>query len=223
MFSDISSESTERIKQSTLLLRQIKVLEETSDNSVNELLKTLKGMFFISIYSSLEYSIVNSCSKFLSLIEGDSLFPMRFKNNLLCILLDAEFNSVIGCGKKKVWEKKEGLIERLFSEVPIRIDNTVFPSDGINIGKKQLDDVWRFMHLPGDPIPAGENEWYLKEIKDHRNAVAHGRVAAAEVGKRYTYGDLEKRHNFMSSLCGHVIDSFETHAKDHSYLRETPS
>ncbi|KAF0192041.1 MAG: hypothetical protein FD165_1109 [Gammaproteobacteria bacterium] len=221
MFSDISSESTERIKQSTLLLGQIRLLDEESDNAVNELLKTQKGMFFISIYASLEYSIVNSCSKFLSLIERDGFFPMKFKNNLLCILLDPEFNSVIGCGKKKVWEKKGGLIERLFSEEPVQIDNTVFPSDGINIGKKQLEDVWTFMHLPGEPIPAEENEWYLKEIKEHRNAIAHGRVTAADVGKRYTYGDLEKRHNFISALCGHVISSFETHARDHSYLRET--
>lgn len=221
MFSDILSESTERINQTTLLLNQIRTLDEKTERSLNELLKIQKGIFFVSLYAALEYSIINSCSKFLSLIEGDGYYPLRFKNKLLCVLLDPEFNSVIDCGKKKVWEKKEGLIEKVFSDQPIHIDNTVFPSDGINIGKKQLTDVWTFMHLPGDPIPNGENEWYLKEIKEHRNAIAHGRVTAAEVGKRYTYSELEKRHIFISNLCGHVISSFESHASNHSYLKET--
>ncbi|MBT8112814.1 MAG: hypothetical protein KJO47_03955, partial [Gammaproteobacteria bacterium] len=158
MFSDISSESTERIYQSTLLLNQIRTLEEESERSLSELVKIQKGMFFISLYAALEYATINSCSKFLSLIEGNGYLPMQYKDNLLCVLLDPEFNSVINCGKKKIWEKKEGLIEKLFSKHPINIDNTVFPSDGINIGSKQLKDVWKFMQLPGEAIPQAENE-----------------------------------------------------------------
>jgi len=221
MFSDISSESTERLYQTTILLNQIKALETEAENSISELLKIHKGLFFISLYACIEYAVINSCVKFLSIIETQNHLPLRFKNKLLCIILNSEFNSVIDCGKKKTWEKKEGLIEKIFSNQPINIDNTVFPSDGINIGAKQLRDVWNFMHLPGDAIPQFENEWYLKEIKEHRNAIAHGRVVASEVGKRYTSADLEKRHGFIGNLCGHIIGSFDSHIKNHTFLKDS--
>lgn len=221
MFTDISTETTSRIYQSTLLLNQIKALEMESDRSLSELVKIQKGMFFISLYATVEYAVTNSCSKFLSLVESNGYYPLQFKDKLIVIILDSEFSSVIDCGKKKVWEKKGSLITKLLSHDPIKIDNTVFPTDGINIGLKQLKDIWSFMHLPNDVMPQSENEIYLNEIKDHRNAIAHGRVPAADVGKRYTYMELEKRHAFISNLCVHIVNSFDAHLKNQTFLKET--
>lgn len=220
MFDDVLAESTERIMQSTILLNQIRNLEKDSEISSLDLVKVQKGMFFVSLYASIEFTLTRCCSNFLAILHGKGYLPIKYKNNLLCVLLDPEFKAVTDGSKKTIWKKKEALITRIFSMDKPIIDNTVFPTDGTNIGLTQLQDVWNFLHLPGPVIPEGESQWYLQDIKEHRNAVAHGRVKAAEVGQRYTFAELEKRHNFVNMLCGHIIESFSSQVRTEGYLKE---
>lgn len=220
MFDDVSAESTERIRQTTILLNQIRNLERDAEISSLDLTKIQKGMFFVSLYASIEFTLTSCCSTFLVVLQTKEHIRIKYKNNLLCVLLDPEFKALTDGGKKTIWKKKEALVSRIFSPDKPIIDNTVFPTDGTNIGLTQLQDVWNFLHLPGPVIPVGESEWYLHDIKEHRNAIAHGRVKAAEVGQRYTFNDLEKRHNFVNMLCEHIIESFSTQVRTEGFLKE---
>lgn len=220
MFGDVLAESTQRIMQSTIMLNQIKHLEKDPESSSLDLIKIQKGMFFISIYASIEFTLTSCCSNFLAVLQAKEYIPIKYKNNLLCVLLDPEFKALTDSGKKTIWKKKEALVSRIFSVDKPIIDNTVFPTDGTNIGLTQLQDVWNFLHLPGPVIPEGESEWYLHDIKEHRNAIAHGRVKAAEVGQRYTFNELEKRHSFVNLLCGHIIESFSSQVRNEGFLKE---
>ena len=219
MFADVLAESTDRIMQSTILLNQIRNLEKDPTSSSLDLIKIQKGLLFVSLYASVEFTLTNCCSNFLAILQGKDYIPIKYKNNLLCVLLDSEFKSVIDSGKKNTWKKKEALISGIFSVNKPAIDNTVFPADGINIGLTQLQDIWCFLHLPNPVIPEGESEWYLQDIKEHRNAIAHGRMKAAEVGQRYTFTELQKRHNFVNMLCGHIIESFSSHVINEGFLK----
>ena len=220
MFSGVFAESTERILQSTVMLNNIRNLEKKKEITSLDLIKVEKGMLFVSLYAAIEFTLTGCCSNFLAILQGKKHIPIKYKNNLLCVLLDSEFKAIADSGKKTIWKKKEALIARIFSlDKPI-IDNTVFPSEGTNIGLAQLQDVWNFLHLPKPIIPDGESEWYLQDIKEHRNAIAHGRVKSAEVGQRYTFNDLEKRHNFVKMLCGHIIETFISHVNAEGFLKE---
>lgn len=220
MFDDVLAESTERIIQSTLLLNQIRILDEALDMSSTELIKIQKGLLFVSLYASIEYTVTSCCSNLLAILQGKDFIPINYKNNLLCLLLDSKFKAIRDSGNKTRWQKKEALIASIFSMEKPTIDNTVFPTEGTNIGLSQLQDVWKFLHLPDPIVPDGENQWYLNDIKDHRNAIAHGRMKAAEVGQRYTIAELEKRHNFVSMLCGHIIATFTSQVMNEGFLRE---
>lgn len=219
MFHDVLSESTQRIMQSTILLNQINKFENDSEICSLDLTKIQKGMFFVSLYASIEFTLTSCCSNFLAVLQAKEYIPIKYKHNLLCVFLDPEFKALAD-SKKKIWKKKEVLVSRIFSEDKPIIDNTVFPTDGTNIGLAQLQDVWNFLHLPGPVIPEGENAWYLHDIKEHRNAIAHGRMKAAEVGQRYTFNELEKRHNFVNLLCGHIVESFSSQVRDEGFLKE---
>ena len=219
MFDDVLTESTDRIMQSTILLNQIRNLEKDAGSSSLDLIKIQKGLLFVSFYASVEFTVTNCCSTFLAILQDKEYIPIKYKKNILCILLDPEFKSVIDSGKKNTWKRKEALISGIFSENKPFIDNTVFPADGTNIGLTQLKDVWNFLHIPGPVIPDGESEWYLQDIKEHRNAIAHGRMKASEVGQRYTLTELEKRHNFVNMLCGHIVESFSSHVKNEGFLK----
>ncbi len=128
----------------------------------------------------------------------------------MCALLDSNFNAIRDCGKKTLWDKRVEFIDTLLSENQVVIDASVFPSDGINISDKQIRDVWKIFHIAGDCFPEGVNQLLLREIKEHRNAIAHGREKAKDIGSRYTVETLQQKEAIVEKLCLHIINGFKS-------------
>lgn len=215
MYQTVQLEIRDRLNQSKELIRHICSLEKVEQSS--DLLKIQKGLLFISMYSSIEYTITSVVSRFLELLKQEELKPMEFKKYLLCTVLDSKFNALLGSSKKTVWSKKKELFDALFSSKPAIIDDSVFPTDGINISQQQIEDIWQIFHLSGEAIPTGVHTWILKEIKDHRNAIAHGREKAVTIGGRYTAQTLSQRVSDVESLCFHIVAGFESLTANKAY------
>lgn len=216
MYETVELEIRDRLNQSKELINHIKALE-VSDQSP-DLLKIQKGLLFVSLYSSIEYTITNVVSRFLELINTEQLKPLNFKKYLLCTVLDSKFNALLGSSKKTVWNKKKDFFDALFSSEAVSIDDSVFPTDGINISQQQIEDVWEIFHLAGNAFPDEINTWILREIKEHRNAIAHGREKASSIGGRYTAATLNQRVSDVESLCFHIVSGFEAFTTSKGYL-----
>jgi hypothetical protein len=223
MFSAVSVESADRIRQAALQLVYAKKLEEKKediDSTLEELIRIQKGLIFVSLYSAIEFTLTSSVSQFLTAIQRNPKKPFEYKKYLLCTVMNAEFNAIIDCSKKTVWKNKAKLMDCLFSDDPVNIDNAVFPTDGTNISHNQISEIWRLFHLPNPILPDGVHPWLLNEIKEHRNAIAHGRERAATIGGRFSVELLEKRHESVALLCAHIVSSFEEHFKSKAFLRD---
>lgn len=215
MYQSVELEITDRLNQSKELINHISSLER--DNRNSGLIKIQKGYLFVSLYSSIEYTITSVVSRYLEILRQEELKPMEYQRYLLCAVLDGKFNALVGSGKKKIWDKKKEFFDALFSSEPVDIDNSVFPTDGINISSKQIEDIWEIFHLEGAPIPESINIWILNEIKEHRNAIAHGREKAADIGGRYTFSTLNQRVIDIEKLCFHIVEGFRESSNTKSY------
>jgi hypothetical protein len=58
----------------------------------------------------------------------------------------------------------------------------------------------------------------LDELIENRNAIAHGRLAASEVGNRYTQRDIDRRLEDLNLLCLFFISKGETYIENKEYL-----
>lgn len=219
MFSSVIAESSDRIRQATLQLANIRRMETGSVIS-DDFIKIQKGLFFISLYAAIEYTITHSCSQFLTALQNNPKKPKEYKKYILCAALNAEFNSLTSGAKKDIWQKKAKLLDGLFSEQVVNFDNAVFPADGTNISYNQIAEIWKIFHLPEPLVPEGIHPWLLKEIKDHRNAIAHGREKPDTIGRRFTVDILESRLEAVDLLCTHIVTSFEEHYNAQSFLKE---
>ncbi|WP_124378345.1 hypothetical protein [Pseudomonas synxantha] len=137
----------------------------------------------------------------------------------MAVTLDANFKSLIACSDKTFWSKKTSIIEDFHSQDAAKIDDSIFPATGTNIAFDQLEHIWKIFHLAGSPLPAGVAVFYLSELREHRNAIAHGRETAASVGRRFSSETLTARYNLIALLCEHIISTYEdiTHTK--AYLK----
>lgn len=220
MFSAVSSQSNDRIRQASLLLSHAKLLESQNPQESDELVKVQKGLVFVALYSSIEFSVTASVSNLLTLIQANPQKPLAYRKHLLCSLLNSELNAVTNSGKKNIWSKKADLFDRIFSETPVIVDNAVFPTDGINIGYSQLEEIWTMFHLPLPVLPDGVYPLLLNQIKEHRNAIAHGREKAASIGGRFTTKELERQLRDVDLLCSHIIGSFDELFSTQKYLED---
>lgn len=218
MLASLRAASDDRIRQSFLLLQQIRRLESLNDPSVDELARVQKGMLFVSLYACLEFTLTSAVSEFLAHLQGAPAAASTYRPALLTVLLNREFSAVIDASKKSVWQHKANLVDRIFGRDACTIDNAVFPAEGTNISSDHFDSVWTHLQLPGTPLPSGVSHWHVNEIKEHRNAIAHGREKAASIGSRFSSGTLEDRHRAVQTLCTHTILTFEEHIENRTYL-----
>lgn len=218
MLVSLRSGSSDRIRQSSLLLQHLRQLEAVGIAGNEELLKTQKGLLFISLYASLEFTITNSVSEFLSELQTSAQAPHTYRVSLLPTLMNREFNAVIGASKRTVWSHKQNLVNRIFANDVCAIDNDVFPTDGTNISAEHFQAVWSQLAIPGSALPPGVNPWTINEIKEHRNAIAHGRERAATIGARFSLAALEDRHRIVEEICAHTVLSFEEHILNRTFL-----
>lgn len=221
MFSSTEQEVRDRIRQSKELLELAFTLEPQDETIDSEIFKIQKGYLFVSLYSSLEFTLVSVVGRYLELLKQQPKKPMEYRKYILCTILNANFNSVRDCSKKKLWDKKADLFDSLFSNDAALIDDSVLPTDGINISYKHVQDVWKFFHLTGDPLPDGVNILLLNEIKEHRNAIAHGRKKAVEIGSRYTPSMLIEKERAIEALCFHILETFKGSYENEEYLNSS--
>lgn len=217
MFETTRNGSTDRLGQAAALINTIKSIEDKSD--IAETIKTQKGLVFILLYAALEYTATAIVSEFLAHLKTETVKNNDLKMFYLAITLDANFKSLLGCSERTFWSKKTSLIEAFHSQESARIDDTIFPATGTNIAFDQLEHIWKIFHLPGSPLPNGVAVFHLTELREHRNAIAHGRETAATIGRRFSAEALTTRHNLIELLCEHLVSTFEETARTKTYLK----
>ncbi|MDH1519330.1 MAE_28990/MAE_18760 family HEPN-like nuclease [Acinetobacter johnsonii] len=217
MFQAIENEVESRLTQTNDILKTLSKLSDDTENG--NFLKIQKGFLFVSFYASIEFTVTNIVSIFLEFLSNNPQKASNYKVYILCTILNSQFNAIRDCSKGKVWDKRAEFMDNLFSDSIIDIDSTVFSSDGINITAKQIRDIWKYFHLSGDALPEGIEEFFLMEIKNHRNAIAHGREKASEIGGRFTLEKLNEKKESVEILCRYIVQSFKNLCESNGYLK----
>lgn len=218
ILNSVSEESQDRIRQALHQLSIIETMEGMGPTVSDENIKVQKGLIFVSMYAAIEYTLTACVSAFLSEIQNERKNQNEYKKYILCASLHAEFNALTDGGVRNSWSKRVRFMDKLKSTDPAFFDATIFPSDGTNISYDQIEMVWKILHLPDPILPDEVHDWMLKELKDHRNAIAHGRETAAAIGSRFTFSVLKSRLREVEVLCGHLVHSFESHLINKGYL-----
>ena len=65
----------------------------------------------------------------------------------------------------------------------------------------------------------GRDKFYVDEVVDKRNAVAHGRDSAMSVGERFRCSDLETRFNVVRTVAFQVVESFREYCENNQFTK----
>ena len=208
MFNITITEINARILVSKQLLGLVRMFERSRPPEA----ATCKGLMFVQLYGTYEYAVHSAVQAILSSIRSDGLCPRDLHQRALTLVLHSGFVSASTVGPRRMWEQRLDLVARLDSTVPLQsLDNTVFPKDASHYRVKQLETIWAVFGLTVPVVPEPRLIGRIEELVENRNAIAHGRRTAEEVGGRYSTLEIEKRIDDVEQISSYVVTQMEAH------------
>lgn len=216
MFTDIQDLSTERIvgirEYIDFITPQIPLPPTTTPRHLN----TCKGLVFVQFYGLIEFTVLKTIEKAIFYINNESLKVSEIKPILLSLALNSHLDSLQNANKKK-WDKRYELFKYIEEDKNILIDSILMPTNGENIQHPQLESIWNIFCI-ADPIYNDIRfKSRLKEIASNRINIAHGNVAASDIGAGLTIVELLDRLNEVSAFCSYFVSTFETYIRSQNF------
>jgi len=209
----------ERVDESRKILSLIKKLESTSPLEPDEReVVILRGMFYVCLYSVLEFTLQNVVQYACQLIS-DKYIPLScLSNSFHSVALDSEFKSNRDVNEKKVIAKRLELLEKKTSSEVRSIDSALLSMYLQSVDSKVIRLVFRCFCIAPDFSAVNRELLYVTEVKDKRNSVSHGRESAYLVGKSTRFADLQIRFDAIQTIINFIIDKFEISLKNKDYI-----
>jgi hypothetical protein len=101
------------------------------------------------------------------------------------------------------------LLDSITSETPLAPDDSRFPGDGSHYRVGQVETIWKIFGIAGEPVPHPRLIGRIDELVSKRNAIAHGRETAHEVGRRFSPDEMATRIVDTDLIATHILDLME--------------
>lgn len=178
------------------------------------------GLFFVYTYGVYEEIIRNIILETINQLNNSTVLISQCIFELYSLLLSPEYDSLYNVGNEHKWEKRWDISEKLSNDSQIVIPSVLFPTDGKNIKIRQLESIRKSFGISGEMLPRPEIGWYVNEMVENRNSIAHGNKLPKEVGRSYTKEDLITRCEIISEICIYICDLFEKYIEKKEYIKK---
>lgn len=197
--------AAERYQEVRDLLTLIPTLESADALQPDpEIAMTVRGLFHVSLYGYFEKAINDLVNSTLEEIVRRKIPMKELHWPFYSVALNGSLQALAGIGREKRWTRRRELFEKQQAAVECDIPDGVFSDSLMNVGWSTLVEIFTVFGVPGDVVPRPEYRGYLVELVENRNAVAHGREAAAAIGRRFRSDELAKRLAAVAATITHV-------------------
>jgi uncharacterized protein (UPF0147 family) len=207
-----------RFAEVTLLLNYIKSIEDTATPPAVLPIecKILKGLFYVHIYSCIEFAVNKLVVDTLSLIKLKNITYNHFENKFHTISLHSKLQGVRNCNPKVFLDKSADIFIQIDSADIAIFDETLVSKYIQNVWGKTFNQLTKTIGMPPFII-SGRAISIFDEIVENRNKVAHGRDSSENVGSSPNYIDLKQKFDEVYITINSYIDHYESyyHSKDY--------
>ncbi|MCT4316673.1 hypothetical protein HZP15_16125 [Elizabethkingia anophelis] len=219
-YRTLKSEISARFSEAYNILNIIRANENSVIPPATEKIdhKILKGLFYISLYASIEYSFEQLSIKTLSLIKGKNITYNHFENKFLTVALSSSLQSIRDCNPKYFLDRTADLFLLTESSDVSNINETFINKYLQNIWGKSFNQLTKTLGIT--PFSITPREIFIfDEIVDNRNIVAHGRELAQTIGSSPKYRDLKSKYDVVFDVIDRYINHFETYYNNKEFIK----
>lgn len=175
---------------------------------------TAKGLMFVHLYGTYEYAVREAVRASLHELKTRPMPLSALRLDLLSLALDGNLQSCLECSPKRLWKTRAELFRRVVSTDHFDTPDTLFPHDGSHYRVEQLRTIWELFGVTAGVVPDGRLHPLIGELVEHRNAIAHGRRTAEEVGGGYSVADVYNKIDGTRDICLHVLTTLQSHCSN---------
>jgi len=209
--------ANERFQQVRTLLSFIKT-QESNDlpPADNDEVKIFRGLFFVHLYGCFEKSINEAVENYVQKIDSLKVAYCDFSILFLPTALDPVFTSIEMSGK---WEKRIDFFKAIDSNHTCTIRNSIFSDQLTNTWFRNLDRIATYIGASRPFLKNAGDSYYLDEVVEKRNQVAHGRNTPSIVGSSGRSSDLEVRFMAVRRIFDDYCEMLESHYNSLEFIK----
>lgn len=179
---------------------------------------TAKGIAFVQLYAVYEYTTKRAVQAALQEMRAAAHPVGDLAPELLSLALHTSVSSIIDSGRKTQWNRRMALFTKSCSTDPIDVPDNAFPNDGSHFRIQQLRTIWAIFGITDPVVPTVLMAPLIAELVENRNAIAHGRKTAHEVGRRYSKAEIKRKNDQTKQICTHIVSTIENHCSNPANL-----
>lgn len=220
-FENAQIEIRERFSEANSLLVFLRAngpapLQPTSEN-----IKSLKGLWLVSIYSAVERSVNAVMEAALEVISNHNNKSIDCIPSLHSIFHFSGIKSIRECGRNKIFDKSAFLFKATHSDTVMKVIDNPLAESLQNVDATTVSWILGLFGAP-DITVSVPSIGRVNALRERRNAVAHGRESASEVGERYTIQELENIYNAADEIITAFLLNLSDYCTNQHYLKNTP-
>jgi len=192
-------------------------LNYTKENTTEEFIISTKlqrifvANTFLLLYNLVESTIRNSIVTIYNKIQDDELTYQDLSVKIKQIWLHKNSKKITSSNEEKIEKNLKKIINEIITQEII-----ILTKDDINIsGNIYADTIRNLATQIG--FEKSSNGRLLEEIKDKRNRLAHGEHTFHDIGKNFTYNDLNTYKETTFIHLEDVIDKIKNFINDEQY------
>lgn len=153
--------------------------------------REIRGLCVVLLHAAYENLIFSLNRALLEAAVALKIPNRRLKPELQLFAIHAELQSLRNSSDKKLWSRTGPAVVSVLREArSCTIKSDLFPDDRSFMKQTQVSAFCAAFGLPS-PAPILREIWAdIDSVVSRRNAVAHGRMSADEVGREYTVDEL---------------------------------
>lgn len=180
---------------------------------------SLRGLFYVSCYGALEWTVTSGVQAYLRSIDDDAVPFNRLDWVFNSVTMDAFFKSVASSGTNGKWSARRRMFEAFANDTHCKPSEVSMGDLLSNIWPKTIEEIFQCFGIAKPWTNDLSNLGYMKELVEKRNAVAHGRETATEAGEGTTFAQLDKIHKATSGVALYFLSAIEEHSLQKLYVR----
>ena len=223
MFDAERAAATERLQEVRALYQLVTAQESELDPRQPEpdQLLVLRGLFFVLLYAYFESSVNRFVSATLNHVSGAAILTKHLQVALYSLALNPTLTALESSGKNTKWRHRVALFADQDSSDRCAINDVVLSIYLQNIWHASLLQVFSCLGIREQVVPSNRHIGYVDELVDKRNAIAHGREAAADVGRRFRSSELLVRLDAVAEVVAHLEASLTTYLDQKLYIADS--
>lgn len=217
-FASAQVEMRERFTEALAILNHIRQQAPEGFVPLDSVQKSMRGLWLVALYGAFERSANAVVEAAITEVASHGSRSVDCMPPIQSIIHYSKIQAVNDCRQHSIFDKSVNLFQAAFSSAPLAAFDNPLVERMQNVNGSTLSWVAGLFGLDSFTIAPADNG-RLNNLRERRNAVAHGREAASEVGQRYTLDEMNNLYVAADSVSTAFLFCLSEHCTRRLYLR----